>query len=102
MSELISPLIYQLGVGGIGGLIVGFTIKKISKLILFLIGLFLIFLLYLGTSGVISINYDELWEALAGLFNFAGQAASWLIGIISLLPFVGSFFVGFLFGFKLG
>lgn len=102
MSEIISPLAYQLGIGGVGGFIVGFTIKKISKLILFLIGLFLILLLYLGTSGVISINYDRLWEALAGLLGFAGQAASWLIGIISLLPFVGSFFAGFILGFKIG
>jgi uncharacterized membrane protein (Fun14 family) len=102
MSEIISPLAYQLGVGGIGGFIVGFAIKKLSKLILFLIGIFLIILLYLGTSGVISINYDSLFNALAGLLGFAGQAASWLIGLISLLPFVGSFVVGFLLGFKLG
>jgi uncharacterized membrane protein (Fun14 family) len=102
MSELISPLIYQLGLGGIGGFIVGFTIKKISKLILFLIGLFLILLLYLGTSGIISINYESLFNALAGFLSFAGQAASWLVGLISLLPFVGSFFVGFLLGFKIG
>jgi len=102
MSDIISPLVYQLGIGGIGGFILGFTIKKISKLILFLIGLFLILLLYLGTSGVININYDQLFNALAGLLSFAGQAASWLVGLISLLPFVGSFFVGFLLGFKIG
>lgn len=102
MSEIISPLAYQFGVGGVGGFIVGFFIKKISKLILFLIGVFLMLLIYLGASGVISVNYDELFNALAGLFSFAGQAASWLIGIISLLPFVGSFIAGFLLGFKIG
>ncbi|NWF87524.1 hypothetical protein HXY32_06940 [Candidatus Bathyarchaeota archaeon] len=102
MSDIISPIAYQLGIGGIGGFVVGYVIKKISKLILFLIGLFFILLLYLGTSGVISINYDKLFNALAGLLSFAGQAASWLVGIISLLPFVGSFIVGFMLGFKLG
>jgi uncharacterized membrane protein (Fun14 family) len=102
VSEIISPLAYQLGVGGVGGFIVGFVIKKISKVILFMIGLFLIFLLYLGTSGAISVNFDKLFDALSGLFSFAGQAASWLIGLISLLPFVGSFVAGFLLGFKIG
>lgn len=102
MSEIISPIAYQLGIGGIGGFVVGFVIKKISKLILFLIGLFFILLLYLGTSGVISVNYDKLFNALTSLLSFAGQAASWLVGIISLLPFVGSFIVGFMLGFKLG
>jgi len=102
MSEILSPLAYQLGVGGIGGFVVGYAFKKISKLIIVLIGLFIIALLYLGTSGIININYEALWKALEGSFSFAGQAASWLIGLISILPFMGSFIVGFLLGFKLG
>jgi uncharacterized membrane protein (Fun14 family) len=102
MSDVLSPLVYQLGVGGIGGFVVGFVFKKLSKLIIFLIGLFVIALLYLGTSGVISIDYDKLWNALSGLLGLAGQAAGWLVGLISLLPFLGSFLVGFLLGLKLG
>jgi len=102
MSAVLSSLVYQLGIGGIGGFIVGYALKKISKLIVVLMGLFIIFLLYLGTSGIISINYEELWNALAGLLDSAGQAASWLISLISLLPFVGSFLAGFVLGFKLG
>jgi uncharacterized membrane protein (Fun14 family) len=102
MSEVISPVVFQLGLGGVGGFIVGFAIKKISKLILILIGLFLIALLYLGAKGIININYAALWNALKGLSGRAGQAASWLIGLISILPFAGSFIAGFLIGLKLG
>jgi ABC-type dipeptide/oligopeptide/nickel transport system permease subunit len=39
MSAALPSVVYQLGVGGIGGFIVGYTIKKISKLIVVLIGL---------------------------------------------------------------
>jgi uncharacterized membrane protein (Fun14 family) len=102
MSDILPSVVYQLGVGGIGGFIAGYAIKKISKLIVVLIGIFIIFLVYLGTRGIISINYEALWNALAGLLSFAGQAASWLIGLISLLPFMGSFLAGFVLGFKLG
>lgn len=102
MSAVLPSVVYQLGVGGIGGFIVGYAIKKISKLIIVLMGLFIIFLLYLGTSGMISVNYEELWKALASLLGFASQAATWLIGLASLLPFMGSFLAGFLLGFKLG
>jgi uncharacterized membrane protein (Fun14 family) len=91
-----------LGIGGVGGFIIGFVIKKISKLIIILIGLFLVVLLYLSTQGAISINYGLLFEALQGAFGFAGQAASWLAGLVSILPFAGSFAVGFLLGLKLG
>lgn len=102
MSAVLSPLVYQLGIGGVGGLIVGYAVKKISKLIVILIGLFFILLLYLGSSGIININYAKLFDALTGLLSFAGQAAEWLVGLVSVLPFVGSFTAGFALGFKLG
>ena len=102
MSEILSPLAYQLGIGGVGGFVVGYAFKKISKLIIVLIGLFIIALLYLGTSGIININYQRLFDALANSLGLAREAAGWLIGLISLLPFLGSFIVGFLLGFKLG
>jgi uncharacterized membrane protein (Fun14 family) len=51
---------------------------------------------------VISINYGKLWEALSNFLVFLGQAASWIVGLISVLPFAGSFIAGFLLGFKLG
>jgi len=102
MSAVLPSVVYQLGIGGIGGFIAGYAVKKISKLIVVLTGLFIIFLLYLGTSGIISINYEELWGSLNDLLSFAGQAATWLISLISLLPFMGSFIAGFVLGFKLG
>ena len=102
MSEIITPIVYQLGIGAVGGFIAGFVIKKIAKLFLIVIGLFIAALLYLGVSGVININYGALWDTVANGLGGAGQAASWIIGVISLLPFVGSFALGFILGFKLG
>ena len=102
MSEILPSLGYQLGIGAIGGFIAGYAVKKISRLIAIIIGLFIIALLYLGIKGIISINYDALWNSLADSLGMAGSAFSWIVGIISLLPFAGSFIVGFLLGFKLG
>jgi uncharacterized membrane protein (Fun14 family) len=102
MSELISPLAYQLGLGGIGGFIVGFALKKITKLFIVIIGLFVLALLYLSTNGVININYNALWSTIANALGLAGQATSWIVSIISIIPFIGSFAFGFLIGFKIG
>jgi uncharacterized membrane protein (Fun14 family) len=102
MSEIITPVVYQLGLGAVGGFIVGFALKKIAKLFIVLLGIFIIVLLYLGVNSVISINYGALWSTIAGWLGGAGQAASWLVGVISIIPFLGSFLVGFLIGLKVG
>jgi uncharacterized membrane protein (Fun14 family) len=102
MSEVVSPLVFQLGVGGVGGFVVGYALKKLSKLILILIGLFILALIYLSTQGIININYGSLWSALSGLIGLGSSAFSWLVGVISLLPFAASFIGGFLLGLKLG
>ncbi|MEM3153447.1 MAG: FUN14 domain-containing protein [Candidatus Bathyarchaeia archaeon] len=104
MSEVFPSIIFQLGVGGIGGFILGFTLKKLSKLILLLIGLFIVVLLYLGMKGIIhvSINYEALFEAVSNFFHWAGSAISWLVSVVALLPFFGSFVAGFILGLKLG
>ena len=102
MSETITPVVYQLGLGAIGGFVVGFALKKLSKLFFVLIGILVVVLLYLGINGIISINYGALWTAIANALGVAGGAASWLVGLISVLPFVGSFGAGFVLGFMIG
>jgi len=102
LSEIITPVVYQLGLGGIGGFVVGFALKKITKLLIAVLGIFIIALLYLGASNIITINFGALWNAVGDWLGGASQAASWLVGLISIIPFVGSFAVGFFLGFKMG
>ncbi len=102
MSEIITPVVYQLGLGAIGGFVVGFALKKIAKIFIVIIGIFILALLYLGANNVININYGNLWNTIANGLGIAGAAASWVVGVISILPFAGSFIVGFLLGLKIG
>jgi uncharacterized membrane protein (Fun14 family) len=76
MSEIITPVVYQLGLGVVGGFIVGFALKKIAKLFIVVLGIFIIALLYLGINGVISINYGALWNSVGSWLGTAGQTAS--------------------------
>ncbi len=102
MSEIIGPVVYELGLGAVGGFVVGFALKKIAKIFLIVIGIFIAALLYLGASDIININFGALWNAVGGWLGGAGAAASVLIGLIALIPFIGSFAIGFFLGFKLG
>jgi len=102
MSELIPPVVYQLGVGAICGFIIGFAIKKAIKLLMIIAGFFLLILVYLGYSGVITINFEKLLHAVGNLLSWGQQAADWLTIIISTLPLTGSFILGLILGFKVG
>jgi uncharacterized membrane protein (Fun14 family) len=102
MSEIITPLVYQFGLGAVGGFILGFALKKVAKIFIVVIGIFILALLYLGVGNIISVNYGALSNAIGKWLGTAGQSVSWIVGLISIFPFVGSFMVGFFLGFKLG
>lgn len=102
MSEIFPQIGYQVGIGGIGGFVVGYAVKKIGKIIAVLAGLLIIGLMYLSTSGIISVNWNALFDALGKAMGVAGTAVSWLAGVVALLPFAGTFIAGFLLGLKLG
>ena len=102
MSEVLTPVLYQLGIGGIGGLIAGYAIKKLSKLIAVIVGIFILALIYLSYIGVISINYTELSNQVSKLIGLTGEAGNLITPIVSHLPFAASFIVGFVIGFKKG
>ena len=50
MSEILTPVVYELGLGAVGGFVVGFALKKIAKIFLIVIGIFVAALLYLGKN----------------------------------------------------
>jgi uncharacterized membrane protein (Fun14 family) len=98
MSEaVILPVVYQLGIGGIGGFFVGYAVKKIIRIAI-IIGVFAFSLIYLAYTGVINVNFDEFMK-LTGL---ADPVVGLLTPFLSALPFLGSFVVGLWFGFKKG
>jgi uncharacterized membrane protein (Fun14 family) len=102
MSEIIPPFLFELGVGGIGGFVVGYAVKKLSKFIIILVGLFILALIYLGVNDILMINYAKLWETLANMVERVPEVSGWIIGLFSLLPFMGSFLAGFFIGLKMG
>ncbi len=102
MSEIISPLAYQLGVGGVVGFIAGYALKKLIKLALVIIGVFILALVYLSYQGIISINFAALENSVSGALGFTGQAAGLIGTIISYVPLAGAFGLAFLLGFKMG
>jgi uncharacterized membrane protein (Fun14 family) len=97
MWDLIS-----LGMLGAVGFLVGYAIKKLVKLFLFFVGLFLLLLLSLEYTGAIKIYYDKLGEAvIKALTNLQGLLPE-ILPILSGLFYSLSFGAGFLLGLMKG
>lgn len=104
-GQLLGAPIATLGFGGVAGLIVGYTAKKVTKLVALVLGLAFILLQLLAYEGLITINWiavqstaETVWTNPQGL-TLADRA--WHV-LSANLPFGGGFLAGFILGFKLG
>jgi uncharacterized membrane protein (Fun14 family) len=101
MVEVVTPLLTQLGVGGIAGLCVGYALIKIGRLIALILGIAFLGLQALAYKGIININYAALEEWVNGLIGQVGIAEGIFTTLISNLPFAASFLAGFYIGVKI-
>jgi len=72
-------------------------VKKILNLAIIL-GVFTLGILYLGQTKVISLNFEEITPSISRFENVIQTFAPLMTGI----PFVGSFSLGFLGGLRYG
>jgi uncharacterized membrane protein (Fun14 family) len=105
LSQLLGGNIASLGFGGMAGLVVGYTAKKVTKLVAIGLGLAFILVQVLAYNGFITVNWmavqstaETVWVDPHGV-TLADRA--WTI-LSANLPFGGGFLAGFLLGFKLG
>jgi uncharacterized membrane protein (Fun14 family) len=101
-TNLLSPFMTQLGVGGLGGICVGFLIKKVAKIVAFFIGLCFLGLQYLAFEGIISINYGALESWASNIVRGSGAIEGFLVSVLANLPFASSFILGLTMGLKKG
>ena len=97
MYDILSPIVYMLIIGGIAGYFIAYLIKKIMGLAVH-IGVFAFLFLYFAYAKIINLDFGALGATLKGLAETLAPLG--LIALISSAPFVGSFVVGFLVGFR--
>lgn len=101
-GNLFTPIVGAVGIGGIGGFLVGYTLKKLAKIVVFFLGLGFILLQYMAYRGIITINYAALLDWASNITAPAGALSGFLTQLLVHLPFGASFLLGFYGGFKKG
>ncbi len=94
-------LLATLGGGGIAGWAVGYTLKKVAKVVAIFLGVTFITLQYLAYKHVITVDWSKVQNAVDK--QHLEKSAEGLMSILTYnLPFAGSFIVGFWLGFRKG
>jgi uncharacterized membrane protein (Fun14 family) len=102
LSDIFTPLAGELGIGGVGGYLTGWALKKVAKLIAIICGLGFLSLQYLAYKGIISIDYSALRDAAGDLVGQASGLQRFLADIVAHAPFGVAFIGGFYLGFQRG
>ena len=101
-GDLFLPIAGEVGMGGVGGFVIGYALKKLVKLAVILLGLCFLFLEYLAYRGVIMINYGALQDWASKIAAPTGALSGFLTQFLAHLPFGASFVLGFYVGLKKG
>jgi uncharacterized membrane protein (Fun14 family) len=72
----IMPFVSTIGFGGIAGFLIGFTIKRIMKILAVIAGVFFAALLYLESQHIVNINWDKLQTISNGVLSTIATAAT--------------------------
>ncbi len=94
---LFSEPFRTVGMGGVIGFLVGFTIKRAFKMFLVFLGIYLLSLVWISDLGILTVKWNRMDAFVSSLIT---STSGFLKGVASLLPFTGSFLVGLLIGLK--
>jgi len=101
MSEVAVPVAYELAVGGFGGYLLGYALKKVTKSIALLIGVVILAVIYLAYSGLLDINFQGFADDTKNALTYLGQGFVTIAPFLSNLPLFGSFFLGLFVAYKM-
>jgi len=102
LSNLLTPIVGEVGIGGLGGFLSGWALKKAAKMVAVLIGVAFLGLQYLAYKDVIKIDYSALKDWATDLVGSAGFLQNLLADFIIHAPFGAAFVGGFYIGLQRG
>ena len=99
LNESFAPILFQLCIGGIGGFLIGYAIRKVFKIALIL-GIIVFSLIFLAYTNVINVDYGGLAEIVSNFVNAVNPALNLLTPLLAHLPFIVSLVLGIFLGFR--
>jgi uncharacterized membrane protein (Fun14 family) len=99
LDESLAPIIFQLCLGGIGGFLIGYALRKFFRLAM-IIGVVVFVLIILAYTNVINVDYGGLSDIASNFVNAINPALGMLTPLLAHIPFIASLIFGFFVGFR--
>ena len=94
----------EFGSSAVIGGIIGFSAKKVAKVVAVLVGIQLALFKFLESRQILTVDWERLTAGMVGATEAAAssQPPSWVMSVLSTLSVSTGFSGGFLLGFKKG
>lgn len=99
ITESLAPIVFQLVLGGIGGFLIGYAVRKVLKIAL-IVGAVVFSLILLASTNVINVDYSGLSQTTTNVLNAINPALSLITPLLAHVPFIASLVFGLILGFK--
>lgn len=99
LNESFSHILFQIALGGIGGFLIGYAIRRVLKVAL-IIGVVIFSLIVLAYVNVIDVDYSGLSESASSIINAINPALDLLTPLFVHIPFIASLIFGLFLGFS--
>jgi uncharacterized membrane protein (Fun14 family) len=99
IQEVLKQYGFDVGYGFFVGWVIGFTVKKFFKFFAFAFGVYLLTLIWLDHTGIITIHWDYFGKIIE---HGQQEFQNWIQNLFKAVPFSASFAIGFAVGFKMG
>jgi uncharacterized membrane protein (Fun14 family) len=99
LNESFSPILFQIALGGIGGFLIGYAIRRVLKVAL-IIGIVIFSLIVLAYANVIDVDYSGLSESASSIVTAINPALDLLTPLFAHIPFIASLIFGLFLGFS--
>jgi len=101
VSEPLTAILFQVAIGGIGGFLIGYTLRKVFKIAL-IIGLVVFSLIVLAYTNVINVDYNGLSGMASRFVETVNPALNLITPLLAHIPFIASLIFGLFIGFRRG
>ena len=99
IAESLEPIVFQLFLGGVGGFLIGYAIRKVLKIAL-IVGVVVFLLMLLASTNIINVDHSGLVETTTNVLTAINPALSLITPLLAHVPFIVSLVFGLFLGFK--